>query len=102
MGESIKDFVEVKSGRKSNRPELALALSYAKKKKATLLFAKLDRLARNVYFISGFMASGIDFVACDMPSANKLTIHILAAVVENVSPKVQKPLLQQLRLVVWS
>ena len=51
--------------------------------KAVLLIAKLDRLARNVYFISGLMESGVEFMAADMPEANRLTIHILAAVAEH-------------------
>jgi DNA invertase Pin-like site-specific DNA recombinase len=54
-----------------------------RKKKAALLIAKLDRLARNVHFVSGLMESGVDFVAADMPMANRLTIHILAAVAEH-------------------
>ena len=89
-GESIQDFIEVESGRKSNRPQLDLALAYAKKNKATLLIAKLDRLARNVHFISGLMASNVDFIACDMPSANKLTIHILAAVAEDEAERISQ------------
>jgi DNA invertase Pin-like site-specific DNA recombinase len=51
--------------------------------KATLVIAKLDRLARNVHFISSLMESGVDFVACDFPEANRLTVHILAAVAEH-------------------
>ena len=51
--------------------------------KPALVIAKLDRLARNVYFISGLMESGVEFVAVDMPEANRLTIHILAAVAEH-------------------
>jgi DNA invertase Pin-like site-specific DNA recombinase len=50
--------------------------------KAKLIVAKIDRLARNVHFLSGLMQSGVDFIACDMPTANKLTIHILSAVAE--------------------
>ena len=83
-GEITEEFLEVESGRKTNRVQLDQALRTAKKMKCTLLIAKLDRLARNVHFISGLMSSGVDFIACDMPSANKLTIHILAAVSESL------------------
>ena len=50
--------------------------------KATLVIAKLDRLARNVHFISGLMETNVEFVAVDMPQANKLTVHIMAAMAE--------------------
>ena len=80
--ELIDEFTEVESGKKGDRPELAAALALCKKQKAKLLIAKLDRLARNVHFISGLMESGVDFVAADLPQANKLTVHILAAVAE--------------------
>jgi DNA invertase Pin-like site-specific DNA recombinase len=78
----IADFTEVESGKNSERPQLARALALCRLHKATLVVAKLDRLARNVHFLSGLMESGVDFVACDMPSANRLTIHVLAAVAE--------------------
>src|SRR6476620_4349785 len=78
------EFVEIESGKRSNnRPQLAAALAACKKHKAKLVIAKLDRLSRNVHFISGLMDAGVEFVACDMPAANKLTIHILAAVAEH-------------------
>jgi DNA invertase Pin-like site-specific DNA recombinase len=78
------EYVEIESGKRSNnRPQLAAALAACKKHKAKLVIAKLDRLARNVHFISGLMDAGVEFVACDMPHANKLTIHILAAVAEH-------------------
>lgn len=76
-------FVEVESGRKdTNRPQFHAALAECRKRRAVLVIAKLDRLARNVHFISGPMNSDVEFVAVDMPSANRLTIHILAAVAE--------------------
>lgn len=81
--ELLKEFVEVESGRKKDRPELAAALEHCKLTKATLIVAKLDRLARNVAFVSSLMESGVDFVAVDFPEANRLTIHILAAVAEH-------------------
>ena len=80
----LAEYTEVESGKRSdNRPQLQAALAEAKKRKATLLIAKLDRLARNVHFISGLMETGVDFVAADMPYANKLTVHIIAAMAEH-------------------
>lgn len=77
----VGEFVEVESGRKTDeqRPQLAAALAACKKHGARLLVAKLDRLARNVFFVSGLMESKVKFVACDLPQANELTIHIMAA-----------------------
>lgn len=82
--ELVAEYTDVESGTRkgNNRPELAKAIAHAKRTKATLLIAKLDRLARNVHFVSGLMESGVDFRCVDNPSANKLTIHILAAVAE--------------------
>jgi DNA invertase Pin-like site-specific DNA recombinase len=82
-GDLIARFVEVESGKRKDRPELANALAACRKHKATLVIAKLDRLARNVAFIANLMESGVDFIAVDMPSATRLTIHILAAVAEH-------------------
>ena len=78
------EFTDVESGTRkgNNRPELAKALHACRRHRATLVIAKLDRLARNVAFISRLMESGIDFVAVDIPHANRLTVHILAAVAE--------------------
>jgi DNA invertase Pin-like site-specific DNA recombinase len=75
-------YTEVESGKLADRPELAKALAHARRSKARLVVAKLDRLARNVAFLSSVMDSGADFVACDNPHANRLTLHILAAVAE--------------------
>ena len=81
--ELVTSYTEVESGKRSDRAELAKAIAHAKRSKATLVVAKLDRLARNVAFTSALMESGVDFVACDQPHANRLTIHILAAVAEH-------------------
>jgi DNA invertase Pin-like site-specific DNA recombinase len=78
-----KEVIEIESGKRSDRPELAKAIALCKKLKARLIVAKLDRLARNVHFVSGLMESGVDFTAADMPFANRLTVHILAAVAEH-------------------
>src|SRR4051794_25918640 len=71
----IATYTEVESGRRSDRPELARALAHAKRSRAALVIAKLDRLARNVAFLANLMEAGVEFVACDQPSANRLTIH---------------------------
>lgn len=83
-GELAAEFTEIESGRRhTNRPQLLAALEECRKSRAVLLIARLDRLARNVAFIANLMESGVDFIACDMPQANRLTIHILAAVAEH-------------------
>ncbi len=81
--EVIAEFQDVESGRKDDRTGLADALALCRTKRATLLIAKLDRLARSVAFISNLMESGVDFLAADMPTVNRLTIHVLAAVAEH-------------------
>jgi DNA invertase Pin-like site-specific DNA recombinase len=81
-GKLVGEFSEIESGKKNSRPEIAAALAACRAHRATLIIAKLDRLARNVAFISSLMESGVDFVAADMPMANRLTVHILAAVAE--------------------
>ena len=81
-GEIIADFEEIESGKKADRPRLADALAVCRLSGATLIIAKLDRLARNVAFVSTLMESEVEFVAVDFPQANKLTIHILAAIAE--------------------
>jgi DNA invertase Pin-like site-specific DNA recombinase len=78
----VQEVVEVESGNRSDRPELARALSLCRLHRATLLVAKLDRLARNVAFISALMEAGVKFVAVDLPQANELTVHIMAAMAE--------------------
>lgn len=80
---AVAEFTEVESGKRNDRPQLAAALEACRKHKATLIIAKLDRLARNVAFIANLMESAVDFVAVDFPQANRLTLHILAAVAEH-------------------
>jgi DNA invertase Pin-like site-specific DNA recombinase len=81
--ELVQEFVEVESGKHSDRQQLAAALAACKKHRAKLVIAKLDRLSRNLAFIAALMESGVEFVAVDNPHANKLTIHILAAVAQH-------------------
>jgi DNA invertase Pin-like site-specific DNA recombinase len=76
------EFTKVESGRRSDRPQLALALERCRLIGATLVIAKLDRLTRNLAFLANLMESGAEFVACDNPTATRFTIHILAAVAE--------------------
>jgi DNA invertase Pin-like site-specific DNA recombinase len=78
-GQLVGEFTEIESGHRNERPELAKALALCKKHKATLLIARLDRLARNVHFISGLMETKVKFVACDMPEATPFMLHIYAA-----------------------
>lgn len=81
--EIIAEFTEVESGKKSDRPKLLEALALCKKHKATLVIAKLDRLARNVHFISGLLETGVDFVAADMPhGTSKVMIQMHAVMSE--------------------
>jgi len=83
-GQLVAEFTEIESGRRhTNRPQLLAALAECRKRRAVLLIARLDRLARNVAFIAALMENGTDFIACDMPQASRLTIHILAAVAEH-------------------
>jgi DNA invertase Pin-like site-specific DNA recombinase len=82
-GQLIAEYTEVESGAQKSRPELSSALLECRRKKGTLIIAKLDRLARNVHVISGLMESGVDFVAADNPHANKLMLHLLAAFAEH-------------------
>lgn len=78
----IAEFIEVESGRKSDRPKLHEALELCKKKKATLIVAKMDRLSRNVAFTSQLLDSGIEIVFCDFPKANRLVLTIISAISE--------------------
>src|SRR5262249_22846129 len=77
------EFTEIGSGGHSDRPELAKAIATCRKQRARLVIAKLDRLSRNLAFIATLMESGVEFVAVDNPTANKLTVHILAAVAQH-------------------
>lgn len=75
-------FVEVESGAKNHRIELSKAIAVCLQTESTLVIAKLDRLSRNLLFICELMESKVKFIACDMPHANDLTIHIIAAMAQ--------------------
>lgn len=89
-GHLVAEFTEIESGRKNDRPQLRAALAQCRQQRARLIIAKLDRLARNVAFIANLMESGVEFVAVDMPDANRLTLHILAAVAEHEREAISK------------
>jgi DNA invertase Pin-like site-specific DNA recombinase len=83
-GQLLTEYTEIESGKQhSNRPQLLAALQECRKRRATLVIAKLDRLGRNVAFISALMESGAEFVCCDNPHANRLMLHMLAAFAEH-------------------
>ena len=92
-GSIIGEHVEVQSGRNKDRPQLAAALADCRARRAVLVAAKLDCLARNVHFVAGLMESGVEFIASDMPTVNRLTIHILAAVAEEEARRRTKAVL---------
>ena len=76
-------FVEIESGRNAERPQLARALAECRRRRATLVIAKLDRLSRNVLFIAKLLESDVELVCCDMPSANRLVLHMMSAIAQN-------------------
>lgn len=92
--ELTAEFVEIETGKGADalarRPKLKAALEACRKQGSTLVIAKLDRLARNVHFVSGLMESKVRFVACDMPEANELTIHIMAAFAEHEAKRISQ------------
>lgn len=89
-GSITEEFTEIESGKRNSRPQLAFALAACRKRRAVLVIACLDRLARKVHFISGLMESGVEFVAVDMPHADKFMLHIRAAVAENEGEVISK------------
>jgi DNA invertase Pin-like site-specific DNA recombinase len=86
-GDLLAEYTEIESGRRNSRPQLAMAIQHCRKGKATLVIAKLDRLARNTRFLLGIVESGIDAAFCDMPemppgAVGKFMLTQLAAVAE--------------------
>jgi len=90
QAELVAEFTEVESGRKNDREQLAHALSLAKRTKATLVIAKLDRLARNVHFISGLLESSVPFVCADMPEADRTFLQMMAVFAEWEARKISE------------
>jgi len=81
--EIVGEFTEIESGGKNNRPELQKAITACKLKKARLIVSKLDRLSRDLHFISELQESKVSFVVAEMPDATELTIHIYAALAQH-------------------
>lgn len=81
-GQLLASYTDIESGKNNARPQLRAALSHARQSSATLVIAKLDRLSRNVAFIAQLMEAGVEFVACDLPAANRFTLHVMAALAE--------------------
>jgi len=92
--ELVGEFTEVETGKGAKaldkRPQLAAAIETCKKHKAKLVIAKLDRLARNVHFISGLMETKVDFVAVDMPTAEPFMLHVYAAMAEEETRRISR------------
>jgi DNA invertase Pin-like site-specific DNA recombinase len=86
----VGEFTEVESGKKSDRPQLAKALAMCRLHGARLVIAKLDRLSRNAHFLLGLQESGVDFVAADMPTANQLTVGIMAVVAQDEAKRISE------------
>ncbi len=86
----LEEFVEVESGRKSKRPKLAEALSRCELSGARLIIAKLDRLSRDVHFLTGLEKAGVDFIACDLPDAGRLSVHIMAVVAQHEAERISE------------
>ena len=86
----VKEFVEVESGKNTERPKLAEAIKACRVYGAKLVIAKLDRLSRDAHFLLGLEKAGVDFVAADMPNANRLTVGIMAMVAEEERRMISK------------
>ena len=86
----LSEYIEVESGRKNNRPEMAKAIVETRSASATLLVAEMSRLARSVYFTSKLMEEKVRFKACDIPHADEFTINILAAVAQKAAKDISE------------
>jgi DNA invertase Pin-like site-specific DNA recombinase len=89
-GVLLAEYREAESGTRADRPALQQALDHCRQTGATLLIAKLDRLARNVHFISGLMESKVRFVACDMPTVEPFMLHVQAAFGEEEARRISR------------
>lgn len=97
-GEVIAEFQEVESGRKSERPAFQQAADYAELAQASLLVAKLDRLSRDLHFITGLQKRGIQFKLADLPEIDQLTLHILAAMAQHEARMISQRTRQALQV----
>ena len=89
-GDVLAEFTEVETGKRSDRPQLGAALDACRRQKATLVIAKLDRLARNMAFVANLMEGRADFVAVDMPNADRFTLHLFAALAEEEGRRISQ------------
>jgi DNA invertase Pin-like site-specific DNA recombinase len=83
----VAEYVETESGKRTDRPQLAKALAQARAIGATVIFAKLDRLARNVDLLRSLIASSVDLVFCDLPhvppgATGRFMLTVMASVAE--------------------
>jgi DNA invertase Pin-like site-specific DNA recombinase len=98
-GNLVGEFTEVETGtRKKKRVEIYKAIELAKANKAILIVAKLDRLARDVEFTSALFNGGVEFICCDNPNANKLTIQLLSVIAEHEAEAISKRIKDALRV----
>jgi DNA invertase Pin-like site-specific DNA recombinase len=90
----VSEFQEVETGKGSDalskRPQLKAALDACRRHGATLVIAKLDRLSRSVSFVAGLIDARVKFVAADMPEANELTVHVMAAFAEHEAKRISQ------------
>lgn len=86
----IEEFTEIESGRKNQRPKLQAAIELCKATGSTLIVAKIDRLTRDAAFLLNLKDAGVDFVAADMPDANRLTVGIMALIAEQEREAISK------------
>src|SRR5215218_39552 len=86
----VAEFTEIESGKHSDRPALAKAFQACRLRRAKLVIAKLDRLSRDAHFLLGLEKAGVDFVAADMPTANRLTVGIMAMVADEERRMISK------------
>ncbi len=93
----LREFIEIESWKSNNRPELEMAFEICKKEKAKLIIAKLDRLSRNLNFITNLMESKLEFIALDLPNADHFSIHILAAVAQKEREQISERTINALK-----
>ncbi len=89
-GKLVAQYTEIETGRRRDRPQLQAALELCRRSRAVLVIAKLDRLARNVAFVSSLLESRVRFVAVDMPEADPAFLQMAAVFAEYEARKVSE------------